>query len=125
MYKVKNLLRTLSSSLSEFIIYVYETSFHSWVIKENCYGGNNPVKLVTDENISDFGLPPSWMNTVIAAPIEKRTEGRTPGIGIEIPINMDVSNIDMIYYSFELNLANPNGEDLHHNIKFMKDQIHL
>ena len=38
---------------------------------------------------------------------------------------MDVSNIDMIYYSFELNLANPNGEDFDHNIKFMKDHIHL
>ena len=105
----KESITNLSSSLSKFTIRSGEILAKKWIIKER-YGGNNPVKLVTDENISDFGLPDDWMNTVIA-PIEKRTEGRTPGIRIEIPINMDVSNIDMIYYSFELNLANPNGED--------------
>ena len=105
----KESITNLSSSLSKFTIRSGEILAKKWIIKER-YGGNNPVELVTDENISDFGLPDDWMNTVIA-PIEKRTEGRTPGIRIELPINMDVSNIDMIYYSFELNLANPNGED--------------
>ena len=97
----------LTSSLSEFTL-KYGKENADWVIKER-YGGDNDVKLVTGENISDFDLPDSWVNSIIA-PIEKRTEGRTPGIGIEIPINMDISDIDTIYYSFELNLANPNGE---------------
>ena len=26
-------------------------------------------------------------------------------------LKQDISNIDRIYYSFEINLANPNGED--------------
>ena len=108
MYKVKKPILDLTSSLSEFTLRSGDEN-DSWIIK-NRFGGNNDVKLVTDENISDFDLPDSWINSVIA-PIEKRTEGRTPGIGIEIPINMDISDIDMIYYSFELNLANPNGED--------------
>ena len=55
-------------------------------------------------------LPDCWVNTIIA-PIEKRTEGRTINIRIQIPINLDISDIDMIYYSFEVNLPNPNGED--------------
>ena len=96
------------SNLSEFTLRSGDEN-NFWIIK-NRFGGDNDVKLVTDQTISNFNLPDSWVNSIIA-PIEKRTEGRTPGIGIEIPINMDISDIDMIYYSFELNLANPNGED--------------
>ena len=98
----------LSSSLSDFTLRSGDED-DEWIIKDR-FGGDNDVKLVTDANRLSLGLLPDWINSVIA-PIEKRTEGRTPGIGIEIPINMDISNIDVIYYSFELNLANPNGED--------------
>ena len=98
----------LSSSLSDFTLRSGNGDAN-WIIK-NRIGGNNDVELVTDANRLAFGLPPSWINSVIA-PIEKRTEGRTPGINIAIPINMDISDIDTIYYSFEVNLANPNGEN--------------
>ena len=104
----------LTSSLSEFTLRSGDEN-GSWVIK-NRYGGNNDVKIANTTfgaGAAAYGsdvLPESWINAIIA-PIEKRTEGRTPGIGIEIRMNMDISDIDMIYYSFELNLANPNGED--------------
>ena len=103
----KETIVELSSSLSDI---VPSHSGNSRYIIQESYRGANPVRIGTAEYVSENNLPPSWVNTVIA-PIEKRDEGRLPGIEIPIRLKQDISNIDRIYYSFEINLANPNGED--------------
>ncbi len=103
----KETIAELSSSLSEV---VPSNSGNLRFKIEESYRGANPVRIGTAEYISENNLPPSWVNTVVA-PIEKRDEGRLPGIEIPIRIRQDISNIDRIYYSLEINLANPNGED--------------
>jgi len=83
-----------------------------WQITEPYYG-DNPVRRIgaTGTNgATTNGLGDSWINTVVAT-YGKRTEGRRPGLSIKIPIKLDISEIDRLYYSFEVNLANPNGED--------------
>jgi len=58
----------------------------------------------------------TYVDTVVAI-IENRNSdsldgsGRKPGISIAIPIQMDVSRIDFINYSFEINLPNPNHRE--------------
>jgi len=103
----KKTITQLSSSLSETIKSIQIPT--RWRIEES-YRGANPVRIGTSQYISDNNLPPSWVNTVVT-PIEKRDEGRLPGIEIPIRLKQDISGIDRIYYSFEINLANPNGED--------------
>ena len=103
----KKNLTELSSSLSDI---VPSHSGNAEFKIEESYRGANPVRIATAEYVSENNLPPSWVNTVIA-PIEKRDEGRLPGIEIPIRLKQDISNIDRIYYSFEINLINPNGED--------------
>jgi len=93
----------LSSSLSEIKLkpqYINST----WAITKR-HGGDNDVRLGTESVIQDYGLPNDWINSVVA-PVSEQQDG----IQIEIPIKMDISDIDMFYYSFDLNLANPNGE---------------
>mgnify|MGYP001242096736 CR=1 FL=1 len=102
----KENITQLSSSLSDIMP---SAGVFRFKIDES-YRGTNPVHIGTTEYISENNLPPSWVNTVVA-PIEKRDEGRLPGIEIPIRIRQDISNIDRIYYSLEINLANPNGED--------------
>ena len=104
----KETITELSSSLSDFKI---RDRFDNtpWVISRRS-GASNEVRIAGADYMATSSLPSDWINTIIA-PIEKTTSGTTPGIKIEIPIKMDISDIDTLYYSFEVNVANPNGED--------------
>ena len=74
-------------------------------------GVSHDVRLGGDNYVSNKNLPQSWLNTIIA-PITNAPPGTSQdGISIQLPVKMDISDIDVIYYSFEVNLANPNGED--------------
>ena len=99
----------LSSSRSEFKIRDrYEDE--PWTISHKT-GVEHDVRLGTQIYVVGNSLPPSWLNTIIA-PITNASSGeQQDGISIQIPIKMDISDIDVLHYSFDVNLANPNGED--------------
>ena len=77
-YVMSKNLTELSSSLSDIVPSQNNARFKI----EESYRGANPVRIVQPEYVSENNLPPSWVNTVIT-PIEKRDEGRLPGIEIE------------------------------------------
>ena len=109
LVKTKQDFTELSSSLSNIeVLPGYEDKkleiTHKTGVSHNVRMGNALYIVPRD-------LPPSWLNTIIA-PITNAPAGTSQnGIAIQLPIKMDISNIDVIYYSFEVNLANPNGED--------------
>jgi hypothetical protein len=74
-------------------------------------GGTNDVILANQSYVEEKELPESWVNTIVAPITNASPDEQQDGISIPIPIKMDISDIDMIYYSFEVNVANPNGED--------------
>tara|TARA_Y100001937_G_scaffold119688_1_gene175818 strand:- start:1510 stop:3507 length:1998 start_codon:yes stop_codon:yes gene_type:complete len=105
----KQQIRNIREPLSEFKIRDrFEDTY--WVIKHKS-SVNHDVRMGTENYISSKNLPASWVNTIVA-PITNASSGeQQDGISIQIPIKMDISDIDMIYYSFEVNVANPNGEN--------------
>ena len=105
----KETITELSSSLSEFKIRDrYDET--SWVITHKS-GVDHDVRLGSLSYVESNGLPASWVNTIVA-PITNASSGeQQDGISIQIPIKMDISDIDVLHYSFDVNLANPNGED--------------
>ena len=109
-------ITALSSSLSEFRTRDrYEDD--PWTITHKS-GVEHDVKIIDVANstigLPVFGsdvLPPDWANTIVAPITNAASDEQPDGMSIQIPIKMDISDIDVIYYSFEVNLANPNGED--------------
>ena len=100
---------TTTMDLSEFKIRDrYEDT--PWVIKHKS-SVNHDVRMGTENYISNKNLPASWVNTIVAPITNASPDEMQDGISIQIPIKMDISDIDMIYYSFEVNVANPNGEN--------------
>ena len=85
-----------------------------WDIKRKP-NATNDVILADTSYVASQDLPSGaengWVNTIVAPITNASPDESQDGISIEIPIKMDISDIDVIYYSFELNLANPNGED--------------
>ena len=105
----KETISSLSSSLSEIKIRDgFEES--SWIIKHKT-SVNHDVRIGSDEFRLIAGLDSSWKGCFIAPITNASPDEQQDGISIQIPIKMDISNIDVIYYEFEVNLANPNGEN--------------
>ena len=118
--KTQRTITQLSSSMSQIKIRPFtgdegdETSVFNYrdmryEITE-MFKSNTPIYLSTNSDVSEHLKP----NSIIAE-FEKRpnTNGnqandRLPGISINIPIQLDVSKIDSINYSFEVNLPNYN-----------------
>ena len=109
LIKSRENLNDLTSSLSE-VSFLPGFGENPLTITHKT-GVDHDVRIGGVNFVPENNLPQSWVYTIVA-PITKADAGESQdGISIVIPIKMDISNIDVIHYSFEVNLANPNGED--------------
>ena len=82
-------------------MYKSKTPIYWYLVRKNgFYAGYDLGEHLNNSVVAEFENRPNTDGN--------QTNDRLPGISSNIPIQLDVSKIDYLNYSFELNLPNPN-----------------